>query len=242
MDAKEAIGRWESFLGKLCARAADTLAEAEQGCAMLLDLNSLDPMPMSNAWTAVENQLRELASKVDQTWEEKVEPALEAAQLSGGRLDAERAKGEALRRSIERDQESASVRIFAAAARKILAQAKENLSKDFRCKQCSAPLALSDRFFRSRHLTCPNCANVNTFVPGTQVQAVEYFCCHHLAKEKTQALWGAWLDAERGPRPAAERALRAYTEAYLLARIEIVPEYQKDFERDLKGKMAFFYA
>ena len=35
--------------------------------------------------------------------------------------------------------------------------------------------------------------------------------------------------------------MRAYTTAYLRARIELVPEYEKDFEKDLKGKMAFFY-
>ena len=99
-------------------------------------------------------------------------------------------------------------------------------------------------------MACPFCKTVNTFVPGAQVQAVEYFCSHHLAREKTQAQCRAWQEAERRMNAveddlpamrAAEAALRAWNEAYLRARIEIVPEYEKDFARDLEGKMAFFY-
>ena len=251
MDPREAIARWDAFLAKLAQRARDTLAEAEQGCVGLLDLNDLDPLPMSNAWTAIENQLRELGAKVEQTWAEKVEPALEAAGWSAERTEAERGKGGAYLRGVEREQAALELRLFAGAARRILEQAKANLARDFACRQCGAPLKVSDRFFRSRQVPCPFCSSVNTFVPGAQVAAVEHFCCHHLAREKTQGLWDAWMASETAmrsrsddaaARQTAERALREYTEAYLRARIEIVPEFEKDFERDLKGKMAFFYA
>jgi len=251
VDAAEAIARWDAFLSKLGQRSKETLAEAEAGCAQLLDLNNLDPMPMSNAWTAIENQLRELDAKVEQTWAEKVEPALEAAGWPAVRQDQERSKGSALKAAIETGKAQLELRLFVGAARKILEQAKQTLARDFACRQCGAPLKVSDRCFRSRHVSCPFCSTVNTFVPGAQVAAVEHFCCHHLAREKTQGLWAAWLtseaamksrDEDPAARAAAERALREYTEAYLRARIEFVPEYEKDFERDLKGKMAFFYA
>ena len=79
MTPQEAIGRWDGFLGKIKERATSILAEAEEGCAMLLDLNNLDPLPMSNAWSAIEQQLIQLTSKIDDTWNEKVEPAFDEA-------------------------------------------------------------------------------------------------------------------------------------------------------------------
>jgi hypothetical protein len=232
MDPSEAITRWDGFLAKLRERVDETLAQAEEGCAMLLDVNGLDPQPMTVAWMAIENQLRELSAKVDETWEGKVGPAV-------GEDDAQKEKGESLQRSIEQKKEALEVRIFADAARKIYEQARVNLAKDQKCAQCGAALKLEQAFFRSKHVSCPFCSNVNTFVPGATISAVEYFCCHHLAREKTLGLYGKWIAAQRTA--DEERALREYTTAYLRARIEIVPEYEKDFEKDLKGKMAFFY-
>ncbi len=240
METSQTVARWDAFLAKIRERVADTLAQAEEGCAMLLDVNGLDPQPMTIAWMAIENQLHELNQKVDQTWSEKVEPGLEDTP----ELEAQRAKGPALREWIDAQREQLDVRMFAAAARKIYEQAKVNLAKDQKCAQCGAAMKLDQAFFRSRHLTCSFCNNVNTFVPGSMISAVEYFCCHHLAREKSAALHAVWISAERRKddnRAAAEAALRAYTTAYLRARIELVPEYAADFEKDLKGKMAFFY-
>jgi hypothetical protein len=233
MDRAEALTRWGAFLEKLGQRVDETLGQAEEGCAMLLDVNALDPQPMTIAWMAIENQLRELMEKVDQTWEQKVAAPLEDDSR-------EHAKGVRLRRETEQKKNAVELRIFGDAARKIFEQARVELSKDVKCAQCGAAIALGQAFFRSRHLTCPHCNNVNTFVPGATIAAVEYFCCHHLARQKTIGLYDAWIAAEGSDRSRAEAALREYTTAYLRARIELVPELEKDFEKDLKGKMAFF--
>jgi hypothetical protein len=231
--------RWNAFLAKIDAHARELLVQAEEGCAALLDMNDLDPMPMTNAWNAIDLQMKALVRKIDDTYREKVEPLDDSPALAE--------QGAALSRRIEHDLEETGIRVFADAARKIFDQAKANLAREFRCTQCGAALPVSDRFFRSRHVSCAYCKNVNTFLPGAKVQAVEHFCCHHLAQQKTRALWLEWIAAEQamdrdGGVGAAERALLAYTEAYLRARIEIVPEYEKDFEKDKKGRMAFFYA
>jgi hypothetical protein len=230
MTRNEAISRWDAFLTKIEARAHDTFLQAEDGCAMLLDINALDPQPMTIAWMAIENALRELVEKIDETWNAKVEPSL------GDDTKPEHAKGVMLQRHIELKKENLEVRIFADAARKIVAQARINLAKEHKCAQCGAALPVVEAFFRSRHVTCPFCNTVNTFVPGSTVSAVEYFCCHHLAREKTIELL-----RRSTANPDSEQALREYVTAYLRARIELVPEYKKDFEKDLAGKMAFFY-
>lgn len=220
--SSETTARWDAFLAKIRARADETLAQAEEGCGMLLDVNALDPQPMTIAWMAIENQLRELAQKIDETFEQKVGD------------DALRPKGEALKAELERKKDAMDLKIFAAAARKIYAQAQAELKQDQKCAQCGSPIALTQRFFRSCHLSCGHCQSVNTYVPSSRIAAVEYFCVHHLAREETAALYATWTTRKD------EASLHAYTTAYLKARIAYVPEYEKDFEKDLKGKMAFF--
>lgn len=241
----ETIARWDAFLHKLRARVDECLIEAEEGCARLLDANGLDPQPTSVAWMAIDNQVRELLEKLEQTWSQKVEPNLEESPA----LQVERAKGDAFKDVIEREKERVEIRIFGEAARKIMQQARIQLAREQKCRQCGAELEVRERFFRSHHIVCSYCANVNTFVPGSIVVAVEHFCCHALAREASYPLWEEWVSAERrmarseAPenRVAAERALRAYFTAYLRKRIEIVPDHADNFEKDLKGKMAFFY-
>ncbi len=243
MSDLETVKRWDAFLAKIRERVLETLAQAEEGCAMLLDLNSLDPQPMTIAWMAIENQLHELRAKIDATWFEKVEPGL----TPGESVDRELAKSRALEHDIERLKDETELKIFAGAAAKIYEQARVNLAKDHSCTQCGAAVPLKQAFFRSRHETCPFCSSVNTFVPGSTVAAVEGFCVDQLAKQKTWALLQKSRQTERAIRddaPAsvtvAEKALREYLTAYLRARIEIVPEYAANFDKDLAGKMAFF--
>ena len=243
MSDAETAARWDAFLAKIRERGLETLAQAEEGCTMLLDLNALDPQPMTIAWMAIENQLHELRQKVDSTWSEKVEPG-----FSEGAASRERAKSHALDADLERLKDEAELRIFGDAAKKIYAQALVNLAKAHRCSQCGAAVPLKQAFFRSRHETCPFCSSVNTFVPGSTIAAVEGFCADQLARVKAWPLQLKWRAAERtirdddaGSVKAAEAALREYTTAYLRARIEIVPEYEANFDKDLKGKMAFFH-
>lgn len=219
---------------------------------MLLDLADLDPTPMTNAWTGIEQQLIQLSSKVDETWSDKVEPAFEEADWDWDeQIEPQARKGTELNDWLEREREVVGIRIFAEAAEQVFEKARSNLSRDFECNQCGSAVSVSDRFFRSLHVPCDHCDMVNTFDPGTKVRAVEHFCCHHLSRAKSQELWFAWLDADQAMRHArdedlalmksAERALRAHTEAYYRARIEIVPEYEPAFAKDVEGRMRSFY-
>ncbi len=221
----ETIARWDAFLAKIRARADETLAQAEEGCAMLLDVNALDPQPMTIAWMAIENQLHELSQKIDETFDQKVGPAL------GDDADAQAPKGRALQDDIERKKDAVELKVFSEAAKKIYAQAKSELAQDQKCAQCGAAVRLKQAFFRSCHLTCGHCQTVNTYVPSSRISAVEYFCVHHLARAQTADLQAVWLKRK----DAASR--RAATAAYLKARIAIVPEYEKDFEKDLEARL-----
>jgi len=251
MTYQTTVQRWDSFLAKTKQRADDLFAQSRQGCGMLLDLNNLDVLPMTNAWTAIEQQVHELAHLIEDTWNDKVEELFEDLDLEQEVIDIEYQKYRSSHQELYHDKERAETLIFADAARKILQRAKEILSKTYSCTQCQAQLEVSDQFFRSVHVPCKYCDKVNTFDPGTQVRSVEDFCCHYLSREQSIDLFLKSQDAESIMRHndfqfyddmfKTEQTLREYLVVYLKARIEIVPEYEKDYDKDLKGRMAWFY-
>lgn len=162
---------------------------------------------------------------------------------------AERDKGLALRGKLDKELKAYEVRTFSAAARKLVAKAQEILSKDFLCTQCKAPLPVKASFFRSYYQTCEYCQTVNSFEPGTVARNVEHFAMHPLAEEKALDEYFAYWDIEqqfksqRDDEPASvtPQALldvyKIYATKYLQARIEIVPEYRQQYEKDLASKI-----
>ena len=106
------VARWSAFLGKIEQRYAQIEAETEAGCRAILEACELDPVPMTNAFTAMRTRIIGLEQKIEQTWSGKVEPLLGEA----GVAEAQQARGEALVRRMERDRERLEVRVFADAA------------------------------------------------------------------------------------------------------------------------------
>jgi len=251
MSYQQTVERWDQFLKKALNKAEGMFGQAKQGCAMLLDISSLDPIPMSNAWSAIEQQTHELTHLIDDTWYQKVEDMLIELEIEQKQIDNEYHKGQNTIDRLNRQKDETQIDIFSEAAQKLYQAAKEILEKDYLCTQCRAPLPVSNQFFRAVHISCEYCDKTNTFNPGNSVRSVEYFCCHHLSQHKTKELYFKRLDAERRMRvsnfrnyddmKATEAALDEYIQAYLNARIEIVPEYGESFEKDLNGRMAWFY-
>jgi len=251
MSYEATVQRWDSFLVKTKQRADDLFAQSKQGCGMLLDLNNLDVLPMTNAWTAIEQQVHELSHLVEDTWHDKVEGMFEDLDLESSQVEVEFQKYRQFHTNIYHNKERTESIIFANAAKKIYQRAKEILAEERNCTQCQAQLEVSDTVFRAVHIPCKYCDKVNTFDPGTKVRSVEDFCCHHLSREKSLDLFLASRDAEDIMRHndfqfyedmiKTETTLRDYLVVYLKARIDVVPEYEKDYDKDLKGRMAWFY-
>jgi hypothetical protein len=193
--------------------------------------------------------------EVKEAEERKVEEAgdsLDALYEQFGRIYyAEQDKGHNLRRKLEKELKRYEVHTFSEAARKLVAKAQEILSKDFFCSQCKAPLPVKQQLFRSYYQTCDYCQTVNTFEPGSIARNVEHFAMHPLAEEKALDEYFAYWEKEDlfktrcEDEPSAitpREVLDAYTiyaEKYLKARIEIVPEYQQQYEKDLSAKIEY---
>jgi transcription elongation factor Elf1 len=249
--AHQLVDRWDAFLGKIKGRFEELIAQAREGCPVLLEAASLDTVPMSNAWTGIVQQIHSLRQKIDDTWSDKVEEPMEDAGLGDDVIDAQRDKGEKLDDWMEREVEREELSIFASAADRIHAEAQKILAQAFKCTQCKAALPVPEKFFRSAHVTCEYCNTVNTFEPGSLVRGVEHFCSHYMARRATWREWVAMADAEQQVRSARdetiemlriqEEATRAYWRAYLTKRAEIVPAYAESLEKDFEGKMGAFY-
>jgi hypothetical protein len=246
----EAIARWDKFLASIESRLQEVLAEARQGCAMLLQQSDLDPMAMSNAWTAMELRAKSLGSKVADTWSEKVEPALEQADVPSPVVATPRDKADALQRRIEVEVERTRVQVFAGAAREIWQRAVAEAPRSLACTQCAAELAAPQSIV-SVNVTCTHCRAVNTFEPGMRARMIEHFCAHPLSEE---ASWDAWValreaearfHAQRDPKladfKAYEVAQIGYWKRYLEARAGILPHLAPALDADLRGKLQHWY-
>ena len=246
----QVVARWDKFLASIEGRLQEVLGEARQGCAMLLQQSDLDPSAMGNAWTAMELRAKALATKVGDTWDEKVEGAFEAADAPSEAVDAQRARGDALCDRIKVEVERTRIQIYADAARQIWTRAQEEAPKTIACTQCGADFP-APASLAAVNVTCQYCNAVNTFEPGMRARMIEHFCAHPLSEEASWDLWIAMRQADehlkdqRNPTiadfKAYETAQISYWRTYLEARAQMLPHLASALDADLRGKLQFWY-
>lgn len=241
--------RWDGFLNQVRERFVAILREAQEGCPQLLEQADFDPIPMGNAWTAIDLRCTQLASKVEDTWHGQVESAFEQAGASGAVLEHERRKGEAVTDWMEVEREKTRVGIFASAGRAFYQRAAAEHGRPFACTRCGAPLQIPFTF-RALNVTCPHCTTVNGFEPGTRMRMGETFV-HSVCEEAALPQLVALKQADRALRRARpttlahlqayEHANIAFWHAYLSARVRLLPDTAAAFDADLRGRMRHVY-
>lgn len=249
MTASHPSARWDAFLSQVRERFLDIVREAREGCPALLEQADFDPIPMSNAWGAIEMRAKLLESKIADTWSGQVEATFEAAGAPPDAVAWERTKGVLLRDWLEIERERARIAIFADAGQKLFERAKAEHERPFSCTRCGAPLNVPFTF-RALNVTCPHCTTVNGFEPGTRMRMGEVYV-HPLCEEAAFEPWLAMHRAEKTWRRSRdpnidilkvwERAQIAFFRAYLRRRGELLPDTTSAFDADLRGKLRPFY-
>ncbi len=243
--------RWDGFLKSIKDRFDQIMQESKDGCAQLAAESSYDPIPMTNAWSAMERRAKELSTKIEETWHQQVEPKFEEAGVARPALDEQRRKGDALRDFIELEIERTRIMIYCTLARDVAALAAQEKQGGYPCKSCGAPLSVPHTF-RVANVRCAHCATVNEYEPGTRTRYVEASCIHSLCQEAAWSEFVAMHQAEkhfkdtRPPRSLAliqawEQAQIAYHRKYLTARLQYLPDQAPSFGKDLAGRMEHFY-
>ena len=241
--------RWDGFLKSIKDRFDQIMQESKDGCAQLLADSDYDPIPMGNAWSAMERRAKELSTKVDETWRQQVEPKLEEAGAARPSIEEQSRKGDALRDWMELEIERTRIAIYCQCARDVAAM--DARAESHPCKSCGAPLAVPHTF-RVVNVPCAHCRTVNEYEPGTRTRYVEASCIHSLCQEAAWNEFVAMHQAERRfkdtrpPRALAliqswEQAQIAYHRKYLTARLQYLPDQAPSFGKDLAGRMEHFY-
>jgi hypothetical protein len=248
------VQRWDGFLKNIKERFEQIMQESRDGCAQMLAETSYDPIPMGNAWGAMERRGKDLSTKIDETWRQQVEPKFEEAGVARSLIAEQSEKGDAMREWIENEIERTRIGIYTKLARDVAEldknERQSHLGGGYPCKQCGAPLVIPVTF-RVMNLTCAHCRTVNEFEPGTRTRYVEASCLHSLCQE---AAWNEWLamnaaeKAFKRARPhtiqhiqAWEAAQIAYHKKYLTMRLQYLPDQAASYAKDLAGRMEHFY-
>jgi len=248
MSADALDTRWDGFLAKIKERFEELMRESEVGCAQLFQHTNGDSVPVSNAWMGMRNRAIELESKVSDTWSDSVQDKYHEIEAYG-RADAAWARAEALRDWMEIERERVEIKIFADAMRTLLASAKDE-HINLRCSQCGSPI-VSGIVLATTDVNCKHCGALNTIEPGPRAR-MGVALSHYLWNE---ACWPLWLrrrqaeqavKAARTPTLAQFQAWEAseidYWTAWLTECAKLMPNVGRDFDKELRGRMHFFYA
>jgi hypothetical protein len=245
------VQRWDAFLAQVKERFLAIMREAQEGCPQLFEQAGYDPVPMGNAWAAIDRRASDLEAKIDETWENQVDAAFENAGAPPHVIAQERRKGETLRDFIGLERERNRIAIHANAGRALFQKAISELGRPFTCSQCGAPLEVPFTF-RALNLSCSHCNAVNGFEPGMRMRYGEILI-HPLCEEAAWHEYVAMRHADNVARRTRsdemtidvlkhqERAQIAFWRAYLGARARFMPDTAQAFEADLRGKLRTFY-
>jgi hypothetical protein len=244
------VQRWDGFLKNIKERFDQIMQESRDGCAQLLRDSNYDPIPMGNAWGAMERRAKDLSTKVDETWRQQVEPKFEEAGVARPAIDEQSRKGDAFRDWMELEIEKTRIQIYCAAAREVVELDKREKAGGYPCKQCGAPLTVPITY-RVVNLTCAHCRTVNEYEPGTRTRYTEASCLHSLCQESAWNEYVAMQQAERDYKRARPHTIQhiknwegaqiAYHRKYLTTRLEYLPDQTPSFQKDLAGRMEHFY-
>lgn len=156
----EGAQRWNIFLGKVRARLAEILKEADAGLDDLIATEVIDPGPVAAAQNEVKGRLFALREKIGPAWS-KLEPEL--GQRAGNL--------EALGRALETDILQAMEVFEAQTQKKYRARLTELAHAELQqrklaCSKCAAPLPEPAVKHRVENVTCTHCHAINTVRPG----------------------------------------------------------------------------
>jgi hypothetical protein len=195
---QQLLDRWRAFLTKVTARLRDVLAEAERGCADLVQSNPTDPITLTNVMSALQARKNGLDRKINDTFSQQVSQQIadgssafthedmrgSATQIHGKLLDvAENDMKNALA-WMDETWERFRVRWSAQMVRAMWPHAQAAMQKPVACSRCGAPIQPTVRH-QAESVTCKGCNSVNQVSPEQVVYMYFASAPHALAEEQT---------------------------------------------------------
>lgn len=201
---QQIVAQWNQYLQQMAAQANGLIQQARQGCEGLIQQNQTDPIPLNNALGAIEQQFKDLRSKVDDSFSDWYDKLCEVGNGEPGHYHMKRAL-----RGFERWADEAWMRFDAAIHthqyRVMWPHVQQALQKQHPCTRCGGPLKRSTPN-KSESINCPACRTVNQVMPEGVVAMYYGGMGHYYAQqgvidkwvalEKFKAEWEDFRDAE----------------------------------------------
>lgn len=230
----DVLTRWRSFVQKLTERYQQILAESDAGFTGLLQDPNLDPITFGNAMGAIEIRVKELRTKLGDTY----------AQNVVGHLSAMKPAEQLMRQTedwLEEHFEHWRVGWNGRLVRSIWTRAQPLMYRKVGCSKCGAELTGRTVFHQAESVGCTHCGAVNSVTPDTLVYTYFAMAPDMIADEQTLK---SKLGLDRARRAGASRGQmielsRQHWRAFVAARAQIAPMSAEEQERFVASRVRF---
>ena len=233
------VAQWNQYLQQSGGHVQQLLQQAGGGCEQLIGQNPIDPMPLNNALGAIEHQVKDVGSKLDDAFSQHYDRVCEAGDGEPAHSQMKRGM-RAFQRWIDETWERFDAHVHVQQYRAMWPHVQQAMQKPTACNRCGGPIQRATPH-KSESINCPACRTVNQVLPDSVV--AQYFggMPHYFAQsgviEKLFALrkfkddWEDYRDAEyaadrdRPDEPIArlkqrEQMEKDYWTAYAEARVK----------------------
>lgn len=245
---EELIQRWDAFLAKIQERFTESLGHAEEACKEQLEETDYEYDTVMRSWGGMKAQINDLIEKIDQTWDAKVGPAMEA--IGDFHYD-ENDKAYDLNHKLTHDLEAFQRKLEGELSEMFYDHAILIANKKASCTQCDADIAIRKDIFRAQYITCGYCNSVNTIEPETKFMSIGWGIIDNIAALRTTDSYTTMLNAvavlqnQRGQAAKSywvgyEKAYFDYWDAMCKERMKLSSHAEERYEADMARKKKEF--
>lgn len=230
----DVLTRWRSFVQKLTERYQQILTESNAGFEGLLQDPNLDPITFGNAMNAIELRVKELGTKLGNTYSENVVGALHAMKEAEQLMTQTQAW-------MEENFEHWRVGWNGRLVRSVWARAQPLMHRRVDCTKCGAELTGRTVFHQAESVGCKHCGAMNSVSPDQLVYTYFAMAPDMIADEQTVA---SKLGLERARRQGASKSqmielTRQHWRAYVTARAQIAPMSAEEQDRFVESRVRY---
>lgn len=249
MGTKEVlIQRWDDFLEKIEKRFNESLSYAEDSCKEQLLDTDYEYDTVMRSWGGMKSQINDLIEKIDQTWDTKVGPAMEAI---GDFYNDESDKAYALSHKLTYAVDAFQRKLEGELSEQFYNHAILIANKKASCMQCEADIAIRKDIFRAQYITCGYCNTVNTIEPETKFLNIGWGIIDNIAALRTTNEYNTMLqavDSLRNQRKPVEtiywenyeKTYNSYWEAFFKEKVKLSSHAAERYEADMARKRKEF--
>lgn len=165
------VAQWNQYLQQMGGHLQQLLQQAGGGCEQLIGQNPIDPVPLNNALGAIEHQVKDLHSKLSDSFSQHFDRVCEAGDGEPAHTHMKRAM-RAFERWMDETWERFDAHVHVQQYRAMWPHVQQAMQKATACNRCGGPLQRATPH-KSESINCPACRTVNQVLPDGVV--AQYF-------------------------------------------------------------------